>query len=153
MQSTSQKKQQRHKAAAIEKAALDPDYGRILSLGYATSVDGPITVMIVGDVYWAEQKTYRFDREEERVEEHSYTEIDVINEFWRVFKECFGKCVGYNILGFDLPYIMRRSMALGIDPNQHSPYLSKYRDEPTTDLMQILYNWEFGKWKGFEAGC
>lgn len=39
----------------IDNAALDPDYGQILSIGYTTDIDGPVTVHTLGEVYFAEQ--------------------------------------------------------------------------------------------------
>ena len=73
----------------------------------------------------------------------------VIEILWDALKECAGNCVGYNILGFDLPYLMRRSMALGIHP-PYIPNLAKFRTEPVTDLMMILYNWGGDRYKGLK---
>jgi DNA polymerase elongation subunit (family B) len=131
----------------IESAALDPDYGKIASIGYATEIDGPISVIMVGDAYWAEPG---FDGEGNRIIiDQCYTERDLLNGFWRKFADCNGRCCGYNILGFDLIYLLRRSMALCVKV-PFSPALAKFRTEPVTDLMMILYNWEFGKWKGLK---
>jgi hypothetical protein len=138
------------RAEQIEKAALDPDYGKIASISYATDVNGPITVCMVGDVYWA-----RLTTDEELVEtdaeviECAYSERDLLAGFWRKFSECGGRCCGYNVLGFDLIYLLRRSMALQVSV-PFAPNLAKFRTEPVTDLMMILYNWEFGKWKGLK---
>jgi uncharacterized protein YprB with RNaseH-like and TPR domain len=99
----------------IDRAPLDPDYGEIVTLGYATHTDGDVTVL------------------------HG-NERDILNGFWSAFSDCAGRCVGYNILSFDLPYLQRRSMALGIKP-PFAPNLAKYRTDPITDLMGILYNW------------
>ncbi len=99
----------------IDRAPLDPDYGEIVTLGFATYPDGEVTVLH-GD------------------------ERAILTGFWAAFAECSGRCVGYNILSFDLPYLLRRSMALGIRP-PFMPVLAKYRTDPVTDLMGILYNW------------
>lgn len=116
------------KRELIETAALDPDYGRILSIGYASSDDGPIHVsMVGGDVF----------------------EDDLLCEFWQYFAACSGNCAGYNILGFDLPYLMRRSMALGVRVSL-IPVLAKFRTEPVTDLMAILYNWGSDRYKSLK---
>jgi DNA polymerase elongation subunit (family B) len=131
----------------IEGAALDPDYGRVLSIGYATAPDGPVTAHAVGEVYCARQEVN--EAGEVVIIEQAYDEKDLLVGFWRVFEECAGLCVGFNILGFDLPYLLRRSMALGVKVNL-TPNMAKYRTDPTTDLMMILYNWEYGKWKGLK---
>ena len=98
----------------IDRAALDPDYGEITTIGFATRPDGEITVL------------------------HG-SESQMLKDFWTALESCAGRCVGYNILSFDLPYLLRRSMAHAVTV----PYLNlaKYRTEPVTDLMGILYNW------------
>lgn len=122
------------KATALERAALDPDYGRILSIGY--SYCGPIHVRIVGETY----------------DGYTANEGDLIDAFWGHLFDCRGCCVGYNILSFDLPYLMRRSMALGVKVPM-LPILARYRVEPVTDLMAILYNWGSEKYKGLKQVC
>lgn len=106
------------KQEQIDRAPLDPDYGRILSLGYTTEPDGDIDFLTT----------------------FVTPEKDILLTFWEVLKYCRGNCVGYNILGFDIPYLLRRSLALGI-PVPYPPNLAKFRTEPITDLMGILYNW------------
>jgi hypothetical protein len=55
-----------------------------------------------------------------------------------------------NIIGYNLPYLLRRSFDLGIQvPIQ--PQLSKFRIDPTIDLTAILYNW--GPAKGLKWVC
>jgi DNA polymerase elongation subunit (family B) len=135
----------------IENAALDPDYGKVLSIGYATSVDGPVVVHMVGEVYFAKQY-YPPEALEEVVVEDTYTEKDLITGFWQVFADCRGACVGYNILGFDLPYLMARSMYLGVHVPL-IPNLAKFRTDPVTDLMAIRYNWDAYKNKGLKQVC
>lgn len=130
------------KAAALEKAALDPDYGRILSLGMAMEPDGPIVVLTVG-------QTVTEVGEDFSSHEYTLTEDDLILTFWQNLAACGGRCVGYNILGFDLPYLLRRSMALGIRV-PILPNLARYRTEPVTDLMAILYNWGADRYKGLK---
>jgi DNA polymerase elongation subunit (family B) len=132
----------------IESAALDPDYGKVLSIGVATTADGPITVRVVGDLITpaSEEKDVNGIP---IVPEHRLTEHELISGFWAALSKCTGACVGYNILGFDLPYLMRRSMALGIKV-PFIPNLAKFRTDPVTDLMAILYNWDTYKSKGLK---
>jgi len=131
------------KAELIEKAALDPDYGKILSIGIGLAdapvyPEGkfPITVLVNKDLYGTgEDLSYPAD---------ACSEENLLRIFWKTFYEVNGRCIGYNVLGFDLPFLMRRSMALGVKPSI-TPMLAKYRTEPVTDLYGILYNWAPGK--------
>lgn len=127
------------KAELIEKAALDPDYGKVLSIGFSTALDAPIHVLMVGDPVCTD-----WDDDGNEITFREMTEADVIREFWQVFAECRGNCVGFNILSFDLPYLMARSMYLGV-AIPYLPSLVKFRTEPVTDLYAIRYNWGPGK--------
>jgi len=115
------------KAAAIESAALDPDLGAIAAVSW----------LVYGDP--AGQQTLLVD-------EDVPDEAALLRAFWKVLTEKVGAhyLVGYNILGFDLPWLMRRSMAHGIPANWPMK-LSKYQVDPITDLYGILYNWQPGK--------
>ena len=111
----------------IERAALDADYGRIVAIGWKVKSD-PIMSMI-----------------------HTETsEADMLGEFWQMLYEQKGHCCGYNILGFDLPYMLRRSMELNV-PVPYKPVMAKYRLLPTLDLMGVLYNWQNFKGLKFVA--
>jgi len=101
----------------------------VLSIGYAFSADADVEPFVLG----AGEKT----------------EDQILQEFWYLFWSCGGYAVGYNILGFDLPYLLRRSMALGVRPAR-LPNLARYHTEPITDLMMILYNWGADKYKGLK---
>jgi 3'-5' exonuclease len=106
------------KAELIEKAALDADYGRIIAIGWKVD-DQPVN---------------------SRLNVAEYDEGMVLSVFWDLYAECGGHSCGYNIIGFDLPYLMRRSFDLGVKPSI-IPNLAKYRTSPTLDLMMVLYNW------------
>ena len=112
------------RAEIITKAALDEDYGRIIAIAYSLG-DNPIEV-ITG------------------------SESDILKKFWNLYKSANGISCGYNIIGFDLPYLMRRSFYFGIKI-PIIPSLAKYRSHPTIDLMGILYNW--GQDKGLKWVC
>lgn len=107
------------KQEQIDRAALDPDYGKLLSIGYAYHEDDDVIVKIAD-------------------------EVTLLECFWEAFVACNGRAVGYNIIGFDLPYLMRRSLAMKVNV-PIVPFLAKYRTEPVTDLMGILYNWDRAK--------
>lgn len=118
------------KRELVEMAALDPDYGRLLSIGFSTGDE--VTVMLNEAVFPGH--------------DYAMPEEDMLERFWMVLQSCGGACVGYNILSFDLPYLMRRSMALGVKLPLVT-MLAKFRTEPVTDLMAILYNWGGDRYK------
>jgi len=90
----------------IEHAALDPDLCTVRAIGVLpiapadpalTFIPDPV-VMIVGD---------------------GWTEPEMIRNFWELLWAHRGECVGYNILGFDFPVLLHRSMELGIQAMSH----------------------------------
>ena len=113
---------------SLKTAALDADYGRIISISMTESETAGITT----------------------IDLITYTEPALIENFWKHYAACKGVSCGYNIIAFDLPYLMRRSFALGIRV-PIIPFMTKYRTEPTIDLMGILYNW--GPAKGLKWVC
>jgi DNA polymerase elongation subunit (family B) len=116
------------KAEQQSMAALDSDYGRIITIGMQLGIYGtPITTLI-----------------------NEVGEKEALEAFWFYFNRAGGVSCGYNIIGFDLPYILRRSFALGVKPSI-IPKLAKYQTYPTIDLMGILYNW--GQAKGLKWVC
>ncbi len=109
-------------------AALDADYGRIIAIGYTDGVLDRATTMT----------------------KYVMSEKEMLKEFWKLYRATNGISCGYNIIGFDLPYILRRSFALGVKPSI-MPKLAKYQTYPTIDLMGILYNW--GQAKSLKFVC
>ena len=111
----------RKREEQINNAALDPDLGKIVAIGWM-------------DVKVKEVKPISY------VPSHFEGEEGLIKAFWKLLKEHNGYCVGYNLLNFDLPYLVRRSFALDIKLPIY-PILARYRTQPVLDLMQVLYNW------------
>jgi len=118
------------KAKQIDRAALDADYGKIVAIGVKED-DVSTDSRVVGG-------------------EEAMDEFLLILWFWSIYLQNGGQSCGYNIIGFDLPYILRRSFALGIKPSI-IPNLAKYRTHPTLDLMMVLYNW--GRAKSLKWVC
>ena len=116
------------KAEQTERAALDADYGRIVAIGLKVD-DSVITSQFATD---------------------GHDEKDIIKIFWNFYASANGRSCGYNIIGFDLPYLLRRSFELGIKPSI-IPNLARYRTAPTLDLMMVLYNWQNFKGLKFVA--
>ncbi len=113
------------KAKQTKEAALDADCGQITTISLQLGIKGQIETHLVGD-------------------HETPTEASLLRFFWTRLKQMNGRSCGYNILGFDLPYILRRSMDLGVAASVQ-PFMAKFREEPTCDLYGLLYNWQPGK--------
>lgn len=113
------------KAKQVKDAALDADCGQITTLSYRCGLRGKTETFLVGDP-------------------QTPTEAELLRLFWARLKQMNGRSCGYNTLGFDLPYVLRRSMDLCVPATVQS-FLAKFREEPTCDLYGILYNWGPGK--------
>jgi hypothetical protein len=106
------------RAAALEKAALDMDLARIVCTGlWANGDDGPSTLLsAVDQTEWAD-----------------------VAAAWDAIATCIGnggQIVGYNLIGYDLPLLMRRAQYLSVP---HQPIdLNKYRPGAVLDLQQVL---------------
>lgn len=119
------------KAEQLAQAPLDADLGQVIAISLQSGLEAPVKVCLVGD-------------------EDTPGEADLIRWFWKAYTEADGRSCGYNITGFDLPYLLRRSFDLRIQvPIQ--PRLARFQTEPTTDLMAILYNW--GPARGLKWVC
>lgn len=99
---------------AIADAALDPDLCRIVYLG----------------AWFDGQPTPCLSRCEDEEEEYF-----VLRGFWESYKRG-DVLLGYNLLKFDLPILMRRSLYLGIEaPALHR---GRYRHDDVCDLWSLL---------------
>jgi hypothetical protein len=98
---------------ALNKAALDVDLCRVVALGWRDELSGKTDVRIAAN------------EDEER---------DMIAAFWKYMGT--GTFIGYNVLDFDLPVLLRRSLYLGIEAPKID--LGKYRHDRVIDLMQML---------------
>jgi hypothetical protein len=100
---------------ALDKASLDPDLCRIVAIGSMVA-GGPVQSMMA-----------RTESEER----------EMLRSFWRQITSD-AILVGYNILQFDVPTLMRRSLYLGIS-NAPNFTLNKYRPSAhIQDLMLML---------------
>ena len=112
------------KEEQVERAALDPDFGKIIAIGWCISEgETKPKSVLMGDFMGLDT-----------------AERNMIDLFWDMYNAHDGVSAGYNIINFDLPYLYRRSFALGT-PVPLLPSLARYRTYPTIDLMQVLYNW------------
>jgi DNA polymerase elongation subunit (family B) len=119
------------KAEQIAQAPLDADLGKVIAIAMQFGVETQVEVSLAGD-------------------SETRTETELIKWFWSAYARADGRSCGYNIIGFDLPYLLRRSFELGITVPIF-PRLAKYQTDPTIDLMGILYNW--GTPRGLKWVC
>lgn len=102
-------------AEQLGRCALDPDLARIVALGLYTD-----------DVNYSV-----------RMAETEQQEINAIVAFWDALGSYpFPKLIGFNVLAFDLPVIIRRSQYLGLKTKPLA--MGKYRHPDVDDLMTIL---------------
>ena len=136
------------KAQQAAQAALDPDTGYVSSIAWqagpsaepqvrilAPASDGAAGAVPTTVTLYVYSDAAERDRMERLLLEH----------FWAAFARANGVCAGYNVLAFDLPFLLRRSMALQAPPPAVLPVLAKYRSDPVRDLFALLYQWGPGK--------
>jgi hypothetical protein len=131
-----QAKLEAKKAEQRGKMALDPHFAKVLCVGFVFRNTEQVivspTIIARGEL----------------------TEADVLKWFWRQLAAC-GHIVTFNGIGFDLPFLIRRSLLTGTEIQReliHESWLSKYRcmsvtpaNQPAvshTDLMQLLHQTE-----------
>jgi hypothetical protein len=117
--------------AAIERMALDVDFAQIKAIGLAIGLDAEPEVWI---------------------NHHVDGERDDLVRLWAMIAPPSPAplpCIcGYNALGFDMPIIIRRSFALGVQPGRVLD-LRRYGTCDVLDLMQVFYHW--GQAPGVQA--
>jgi predicted PolB exonuclease-like 3'-5' exonuclease len=118
------------KAALTDGAALDPLTGRVACLGLYGDADGHET----GDVRIIEAAAT--DDDERAILEHAFAVL--AGEDTRI--------VTWNGIGFDLPFIYKRALILGLDPAQFgvpplTAWTKRYNTDRHFDLMQVWAGW------------
>ena len=75
----------------------------------------------------------------------SGNEKEILEQFWQIAKDA-NLFIGHNVMDFDLRFIYKRSVILGVKPTQELPF-ARYRSNPIFDSMR---EWE--KWGSQGAG-
>jgi len=105
---------------------LDGTFGRILCISYAIN-DGMVSCIC--------------DEDEKKV----------LENFWEAARDA-DLFVGFNIIDFDMKYIVQRSMVHGIRPKTKMPLsFARYRNYPMYDCMHEWNQWSFGRGVGLDA--
>lgn len=112
----------------VDKAALSPITGRVLAIGFASDKGA-------------------------KVADGDGDEATLLAEFWGMYKKSRAatprprRMLGWNIHGFDLPFIIRRSWLHGVAvPATVRDANDRYWDSVFVDLMQ---RFSAGEWKAY----
>jgi len=110
----------RKKENAFRGTGLDGNFGRILCIGYIKEPPGSDqSSIITGD------------------------EKDILIEFWKIARDV-DVFIGHNVMEFDLKFIYKRSVILGIKPSRELNF-ARYRSEPIYDTMKEWEKWSMGR--------
>lgn len=132
------------KVAQVEKAPLDLDLARIISIAVAKDDDAPEG--------WTMPDDKRQDAHEEQI---------LLAQFWGWVAEAtvadngIFQLAGYNIRNFDLPILLRRTWQLGIKPPMDIAAVLSRDSYVIVDLMEALYHngYTSTRYRGLKAIC
>ena len=114
-----------HWADTLDKAALSPITGQVVAVGYFNPVKGGSRIAGLGE---------------------AGEEAAILAEFWSIYESCRAKnsqLAGWNITGFDVPFLVKRSWLHGVDVPNIFDRTGKYLDQTFVDLM---VRFGVGKW-------
>lgn len=114
--------------------ALHGEFGRVLTIGVIVEQDGQI---LHRGVLGRERQTMMFHLDEPRT----------LRGFWKLLKAFSVRrdiIVGHNIYGFDLPFLIKRSLIHRIKPTVQFPFY-RYKNEPIYDTMMSWSGWNFSQ--------
>lgn len=82
------------------------------------------------------------------------TEKEMLEEFWEILGDYKGLFVSFNGLGFDVPWIIKRSMIHGIVPTNND-FLNtrRYLKYPHFDALQILADYSPSSYMTLDLAC
>jgi hypothetical protein len=98
------------------KMSVNPRHARIATIGYAMGSGTPVTRLISHDDY-----------------NYDCTEEAALRELWEIVRVAH-RLVGFNILAFDIPLTLIRSMLLGIEAPIPPIIRAKYNNSQVLDL-------------------
>lgn len=118
--------QRRREDEAYEKSAFDGSFSRIVCIGmlqFSNEMEPR------GAVSW-----------------YGSNERELLRQFWaRLSQERPSLFVTHNGLGFDLPFIKKRSIIHQVKPTVEIS-LARFRTEPVYDTLAVWSNWEARGW-------
>ncbi len=121
-----QEEQKKKEDDQYQRSAFDGTFSRIVTIG----------VLIFSDAMVPQ----------EAIAWYGDDEGQILRQFWnRLGKTRPSLIITHNGLGFDLPFIKKRSIIHGVKP----PFeisLAKFRTEPVFDTMAVWSNWDMRGW-------
>jgi hypothetical protein len=121
---------------SFDRTALDWSFGRIVCIGLSITGRAGAAGFVAQDaneagapqeICWA-----------------AADEAEILTNFWKaVMPDDY--LIGHNLMGFDLPYIMARSVIAKVKPSRRID-LRRYRTDTIYDTMQVWCGWEAGKY-------
>lgn len=109
-----------YKDHLIKQMSVTPEFNKIIGLGWKESgMEFPPESAYVS----------------ETINEVDVTETLLLKKFWHIYKSYNGRIAGYNIVRFDIPTILTRSLALGVDVPQVYRVNAKPWERQEVDLM------------------
>jgi 3'-5' exonuclease len=125
---TASEMEQRRKSEddLYEKSSFDGTFSRIVSIGVVVFTD---SMEPQGAMAW-----------------YGGNEKELLRQFWAKLGQIRpSQLITHNGLGFDLPFIRKRSMIHQVKPTLEIS-LAKFRTEPVYDTMAVWSNWETRGW-------
>lgn len=111
-------------------ACLKAEYSRVLVMSLIVeNADGIVKRCIIG----IDSSTGRFFEDEAQC-------LHRIWNHYAPFNPATDLLIGHNVLNFDLPFLIKRSIIHKIKPSIH-PSFARYRAQPIFDTMQIWQRW------------
>lgn len=118
----------------FRRLALFGEYGRVLAIGVIVEQDGE---EILRGVLGRERETGMFHLDERRT----------LRGFWKLMRDFDVRrdlIVGFNLMDFDLPFILKRSFINRVDPTIKLNF-ARYRSAPIFDVMREWEQWDCRK--------
>jgi DNA polymerase elongation subunit (family B) len=115
----------------FRRLALCGEYGRVLTIGVIVECDGQIEHR---GLLGRERQTSLFHLDEGRT----------LRAFWKLIKNfntARDVVIGHNVLSFDLPFIVKRSLINRVQPTVQLSF-ARYRNQPIFDTMQAWAHWD-----------
>lgn len=105
----------------VKAYSLNPRFGRVAAIGFAESAD---PTEAGSDIVRSEA-----------------VEAEVLGEMWEYLR-AHGPIATFNGLGFDLPFLVTRSIILGVTPVNIADYLRRYQVTSHLDCRMVLTSWD-----------
>lgn len=112
----------------IKPLGMNPLTGRIVAIGHA----------------WTQSVWQRVGVTESRtlLAQNEYEEAQMLRKFWRRIAQV-DQVVTHNGHGFDVPFVLTRSLLLGVEPDRRAiKWLRRYAYKPHLDVYAALSNWQ-----------